>query len=350
MTDTPAPTFTPPEGLPTPWNVTWNAEYGLHEIAAYNGAIVAFAPTRERAEFLPAMLAEIERLQAENHELNTACDAQLRENNRLLARLNDFTDPKTPGMVSVGLLNTEREVSDSLRAVIDRLLTSGKPAPMTDTPSPCRCPSCGCVHEPGCTPLAVSSLPDECVDAATKLLCERIPLILDFGDKAVSFYLMAGVEDLARDVLALAAPVSSPPEEIEDHLKFLRTYSTHPGITDAAAALQRLAQEVERLNRERNEALQLTECCHTLKDMAAACIEGAMWKDRAEKAEARIAELERVFDTQWECSQRAIKMWQATNPGNDMVWPDKAKLLVWLMSRITELEAKLNALTEPTKS
>lgn len=33
--------------------------------------------------------------------------------------------------------------------------------------------------------------------------------------------------------------------------------------------------EVERLKRERDEALMLTESCSTLKDMAAVCIEGA---------------------------------------------------------------------------
>jgi hypothetical protein len=42
---------------------------------------------------------------------------------------------------------------------------------------------------------------------------------------------------------------------------------------------------------EINEALALTESCSSLKEMAAACVEGAMWKARAEKAESEVARL-----------------------------------------------------------
>ena len=52
----------------------------------------------------------------------------------------------------------------------------------------------------------------------------------------------------------------------------------------------------------------------------------------------RVEELERLFDLHWKASQRAIKMWQAANPGNDHVWPDAADLCVWLMDRIVEGE------------
>jgi predicted nuclease with TOPRIM domain len=44
------------------------------------------------------------------------------------------------------------------------------------------------------------------------------------------------------------------PEEIADHLKFLRTYSSHPGITDAADALERMAHENEELRTENAKA------------------------------------------------------------------------------------------------
>jgi len=61
------------------------------------------------------------------------------------------------------------------------------------------------------------------------------------------------------------------------------------GLGDEVEALQSRIKELER---ERDEALQLTESCSTLKDMASACIDGAVWKHDAEKAEARIKELE----------------------------------------------------------
>lgn len=52
------------------------------------------------------------------------------------------------------------------------------------------------------------------VEAATKLLRGRIPMILNFADRPAAYTIMAGVEDLARDILELAstAPLL---EEIE---------------------------------------------------------------------------------------------------------------------------------------
>lgn len=47
-----------------------------------------------------------------------------------------------------------------------------------------------------------------------------------------------------------------------------------------------------------------------------------------------------------EPSRRAIKQWQEANPGNDLTWPDTARLDVWLMERIDALETELAALRE----
>jgi hypothetical protein len=49
--------------------------------------------------------------------------ARIRE---LEQRLNDFTDPKMPGMVSVGLLNTERETCNRIRSDNDSLRVRSK--------------------------------------------------------------------------------------------------------------------------------------------------------------------------------------------------------------------------------
>lgn len=48
-----------------------------------------------------------------------------------------------------------------------------------------------------------------------------------------------------------------------------------------------------------------------------------------------VDELQRVFDLRWQADQRAIKMWRAAHPGKDMVWPDHADLVVWLLERLT---------------
>jgi hypothetical protein len=40
-----------------------------------------------------------------------------------------------------------------------------------------------------------------------------------------------------------------------------------------------------------------------------------------------------VFDLRWQADMRAIKLWQAAHPGNDLVWPDHADLVVWLLEQ-----------------
>ena len=59
-------------------------------------------------------------------------------------------------------------------------------------------------------------------------------------------------------------------------------------------------------------------------------------------------ELQAVFNKCWKADQGAIKAWQEAHPGNDLVWPDRTKMVVWLLekenaasARIAELEAAL---------
>jgi len=51
----------------------------------------------------------------------------------------------------------------------------------------------------------------------------------------------------------------------------------------------------------------------------------------------RIADLEALFELRWKADQRAIKMWQAAHPGNELIWPDHADLSVWLCERLAEV-------------
>jgi hypothetical protein len=56
---------------------------------------------------------------------------------------------------------------------------------------------------------------------------------------------------------------------------------------------------------------------------------------RAELAHAKEErdELQALFDLQWDADQRAIKRWQKAHPGNDLVWPDRADMVTWLMDQ-----------------
>lgn len=47
-------------------------------------------------------------------------------------------------------------------------------------------------------------------------------------------------------------------------------------------------------------------------------------------------EYERLFNINWDADQRAIKRWQEAHPGNDLVWPDRADMVVWLLEQTPE--------------
>ena len=67
-------------------------------------------------------------------------------------------------------------------------------------------------------------------------------------------------------------------------------------------------------------------------------IEGLI-REKAE-AEANRDELQGVFDLIWKADMRAIQMWQEANPGNDRVWPDGAKLTIWLMGQLDKAKVE----------
>jgi hypothetical protein len=40
------------------------------------------------------------------------------------------------------------------------------------------------------------------------------------------------------------------------------------------------------------------------------------------------------FDLRWKADMRAIKRWQNAHPGKQLVWPDHADLVVWLLEQL----------------
>jgi hypothetical protein len=51
--------------------------------------------------------------------------------------------------------------------------------------------------------------------------------------------------------------------------------------------------------------------------------------------------LQATFDLEWKADQRTIKRWQEAHPGNDLVWPDRANMVVWLMEHAKDAGAAL---------
>lgn len=56
-------------------------------------------------------------------------------------------------------------------------------------------------------------------------------------------------------------------------------------------------------------------------------------KEIREKLE-HAADLQRTFDLRWKADMRAIKRWREAHPGNELVMPDHADLVVWLLEQL----------------
>lgn len=56
-----------------------------------------------------------------------------------------------------------------------------------------------------------------------------------------------------------------------------------------------------------------------------------MSDEQVKKFTDEIAEMEGTLKLIRESDARAIKMWQEAHPGNDHVWPDRGKMIFWLL-------------------
>lgn len=54
------------------------------------------------------------------------------------------------------------------------------------------------------------------------------------------------------------------------------------------------------------------------------------------EAQLELAEYQLSYDLQWSAAQRAIAMWQKAHPEKQGIWPDQAKLMVWLMEKLDD--------------
>lgn len=57
-----------------------------------------------------------------------------------------------------------------------------------------------------------------------------------------------------------------------------------------------------------------------------------------------VADNDASFDLRWNADMRAIKLWQKSHSGNDLVWPDHGKLCEWLLEQNEALRLQLDIL------
>ena len=82
-----------------------------------------------------------------------------------------------------------------------------------------------------------------------------------------------------------------------------------------------------------------------LRDLAEDGSSGADFWMRAQAETAKeLADLQRTFDLRWKADQRAIKMWRDAHPGNDLVWPDRCDMVVWLLDQLDDAKTTIAVL------
>jgi hypothetical protein len=53
--------------------------------------------------------------------------------------------------------------------------------------------------------------------------------------------------------------------------------------------------------------------------------------DVANKLLGRERQLQQTFDIRWKADMRAVDRWREANPGNELVLPDRADLVFWML-------------------
>jgi hypothetical protein len=119
----------------------------------------------------------------------------------------------------------------------------------------------------------------------------------------------------------------------------MRLLAAVPVALGAATELRATAQALAALP----DRLHHTDDCLLAQDVGP-CTCGRGELQRAFKVAAtpkailglydQIEALEATFDLRWKADMRAIKRWQDAHPGNELVWPDHADLVVWLMEQL----------------
>ncbi len=131
-------------------------------------------------------------------------------------------------------------------------------------------------------------------------------------------------------------------------------------ITELCESLSRLRAENERLTAELAEAMAMANALNgdvtdfgqrlesseaQLEEMTRSCLaerEGRLAAEaRAEKAVEDMREREELFDLRWKADMRAIERWRKAGPNRELVLPDHADLVVWLLG---QLDCALTAL------
>lgn len=113
-----------------------------------------------------------------------------------------------------------------------------------------------------------------------------------------------------------------------------------------------MAERNTRLAAERDAAIARAEAAEKALAKALVCLDTETETlRRVDEAEARAAvsrveinAMTAVFDRMYAADMRGIKAWQKAHPGKELVWPDKGKLVEWLLDRIVELKDKIDDL------
>lgn len=65
---------------------------------------------------------------------------------------------------------------------------------------------------------------------------------------------------------------------------------------------------------------------------------------RLVEARMKNAEHDFTFDLRWKADMRAVKMWREAHPGNELVIPDHADMVTWMLEQQSAIDAETKGL------
>lgn len=128
---------------------------------------------------------------------------------------------------------------------------------------------------------------------------------------------------MSEELLRKASEMRNAIDMIEGALMGLGDFVDLPDLFEGTAEHVNLAPPMT-VGEVRRVCTALAECTRIINS-------DEFDPDELRRHASDAAELQQTFDLQWAADMRAVKMWREAHPGNELVLPDRANMVVWLL-------------------
>jgi hypothetical protein len=167
-------------------------------------------------------------------------------------------------------------------------------------------------------------------------------------------------EEKGTKALAAYDAAKATPSEPSDHVAELREVARKmenasiPGYSHVYAAIKYLshqreraeAAEAEQQESESGRQYWMREALGRETEGDDRDIEMRRLVKEKEAADKELADVQASLELQHKSNDRARTMWQSAQPDQQLTWPDRTKMLMWLLDQYAAAEAKVRELDD----